>query len=208
VWEALDLFASASAVGADWRDTARQWGIDHRRDAAFANLSGGERQRLFIALALIAHPEIVFLDEMTTGLDPAARRVAWSLIKSVREQGATIVLVTHFMDEVERLCDRVAVFKRGRVLEVDSPNGLVARFARERTVRFSAASGDLGWLAEVPGVSSVERDGAEVAVRGEGAVLARVAAALVARGVEPPDLRVELATLEDAYMGLVEEAPA
>jgi ABC-2 type transport system ATP-binding protein len=204
VWEALDLFAASSPVQRDWREVAHEWGIYDRRGVAFASLSGGERQRLFIALALIANPEIVFLDEMTSGLDPAARRVAWSLMKSVREQGATIVLVTHFMDEVERLCDRVAVFKRGRLIELDSPSGLVGRHARGRTVRFSTDSGDLAWLSGLPGVDSVERDGSAVTVFGEGPVLARVAAGLVARGLEPEDLRVEIPTLEDAYIGLVE----
>jgi ABC-2 type transport system ATP-binding protein len=205
VWEALNLFAAASSVQADWRETARAWGIWERRDAAFANLSGGERQRLFIALALISNPEIVFLDEMTTGLDPAARRVAWSLIKDVREQGATIVLVTHFMDEVERLCDRVAVFRKGRVIDLDTPSGLVGRYARVRTVRFSTPSTDMAWLADVAGVHGVDREGGEIAVRGEGPVLARVAAALVAHGEEPDDLRVDLPTLDDAYITLVEE---
>ena len=205
VWEALDLFAAAAPQRHDWRDSARQWGIFDRRNAAFATLSGGERQRLFIALALISNPEIVFLDEMTTGLDPVARRVAWSLIKSVREQGATIVLITHFMDEVEALCDRVAVFRKGGVIELDSPKGLVGRHGRIRTVRFSADSADLAWLSDVPNVHSVERDGHEIAVRGEGAVLAQLGAALVGRGLAPADLRVEIPTLEDIYVELVQE---
>jgi ABC-2 type transport system ATP-binding protein len=209
VWEALDLFAAAAPVQQDWPDVARRWGIYERRNAAFANLSGGERQRLFIALALISNPEVVFLDEMTTGLDPVARRVAWSLIKEVREQGATIVLVTHFMDEVEHLCDRVAAFKKGRVLAMDSPATLVRQHGAERTVRFSADAGaDLTWLRDVPLVRAVERDGTQVAARGEGAVLAQVGAALVAHGIEPEDLRVELPTLEDVYMRLVSEAAA
>jgi ABC-2 type transport system ATP-binding protein len=123
----------------------------------------------------------------------------------VRDRGATIVLVTHFMDEVERLCDRVAVFKHGRLIDLDSPHGLVGRHARGRTVRFSTDSSDLAWLSDVAGVHSVQRDGGDVVVLGEGPVLARVAAALVARGMEPADLRVEIPTLEDAYIGLVEE---
>jgi ABC-2 type transport system ATP-binding protein len=108
------------------------------------------------------------------------------------------------MDEVERLCDRVAVFKRGRLIELDSPRGLVGRYARERTVRFSTDSSDLAWLSDLSCVRSVQREGADVAVLGDGPVLARVAAGLVARGLEPADLRVEIPTLEDAYMGLVE----
>jgi ABC-2 type transport system ATP-binding protein len=205
VWEALDLFATAAQRGTDWQDAARQWGIFDRRNSAFANLSGGERQRLFIALALISNPQLVFLDEMTTGLDPAARRVAWSLIQSVREQGATIVLVTHFMDEVEHLCDRVAIFKQGTVVTTDSPAGLIRRHGGGRTVRFSVGSEDLAWLSSVPQVRSVERAGSHVTVYGEGAVLAHVGAALVAHGLEPSDLRVDLPSLEDVYMTLVQD---
>src|SRR3990172_7295558 len=143
VWEALDLFATAAGNHRrDWRGAARQWGIYDRRNAAFANLSGGQRQRLFIALALIANPVLVFLDEMTTGLDPAARRVAWGLIRSVREQGATILLVTHFMDEGEHLCDRVSVFQQGKIVVTDSPSGLVRTHSGGRTVRFSTIERD------------------------------------------------------------------
>jgi ABC-2 type transport system ATP-binding protein len=205
VWEALDLFAAvATDHPHDWRQSARQWGIYEQRSSAFANLSGGQRQRLFIALALITSPALVFLDEMTTGLDPAARRVAWDLIRSVREQGATVVLVTHFMDEVEHLCDRIAVFRDGRILATDSPSGLVNQYGTTRTVRFSTTAADLAWLSSTPCVASVEREGDQVFVHGEGAVLAHVAAALVARGIAPPDLRVDIPILEDVYMRLVE----
>jgi ABC-2 type transport system ATP-binding protein len=204
VWEALDLFAAASGDHRrDWREAARQWGIYDRRNAAFANLSGGQRQRLFIALALITEPSLVFLDEMTTGLDPAARRVAWELIRSVREQGATIVLVTHFMDEAEHLCDRIAVFQRGKIAASDSPSGLIRQHGGSRTVRFSTSESDLDWLAAVPDVQSFERAGDQVIVHGEGAVLAHVGAALVAHEIAPPDLRVDMPTLEDVYMRLV-----
>jgi ABC-2 type transport system ATP-binding protein len=208
VWEALDLFVTASATSRPWQEVAEEWSIYHRRNSVFANLSGGERQRLFIALALITNPELVFLDEMTTGLDPAARRVAWSLIKSVRERGTTVVLVTHFMDEVEHLCDRVAVFRDGRVLTVDSPSGLVQQHGNERTVHFSTSDGDLSWLSGVTGVDAYERQGDAVTVRGRDAVLAHVAAALVARGQAPADLRVQMPTLEDVYMQFVELNPA
>jgi ABC-2 type transport system ATP-binding protein len=207
VWEALDLFAAASPARRDWRELAGEWGIDDRRDAAFANLSGGERQRLFIALALISNPEVVFLDEMTTGLDPAGRRVAWSLIEAVRARGATIVLVTHFMDEAENLCDRIAVFKHGQVAAIDSPTALVLRHAQTRTVTFSCDEPDLSWLSNVPGFTSIDRRDSHVVVRGSGPLLAHVAAALVARGIAPLDLRVDIPSLEDAYINLVEEAP-
>ena len=106
-----------------------QWGLGDKRNASFSSLSGGQRQRLFIALALVSWPEVVFLDEMTTGLDPAARRVAWDLIEQVRDRGTTVVLVTHFMDEAERLCDRVAVVDAGRIIAADTPRG-AGRHAR------------------------------------------------------------------------------
>ena len=204
VWEALDLFGVAAGnFRHDWRAAARQWGIYDRKDAAFADLSGGQRQRLFIALALITDPALVFLDEMTTGLDPAARRVAWELIRSARERGSTMVLVTHFMDEAEHLCDRIAMFVRGKIVVTDSPAGLIGRHGGDRTVRFSTTQPDLAWLSSVPDVRSFEREGDAVIVRGEGGVLAHVGAALVARGIAPPDLRVDLPTLEDVYMRLL-----
>jgi ABC-2 type transport system ATP-binding protein len=204
VWEALDLFASVAPEPLDWRVLIDQWGLAEKRRAGFSSLSGGQRQRLFIALALVNNPKVVFLDEMTAGLDPAARRVAWDLIRSVREQGATVVLVTHFMDEVEHLCDRIAVFRDGRILATDSPSGLVNQYGTTRTVRFSTTAADLAWLSSTPCVASVEREGDQVFVHGEGAVLAHVAAALVARGIAPPDLRVDIPILEDVYMRLVE----
>jgi ABC-2 type transport system ATP-binding protein len=207
VWEALDLFAATAPGGRGWRQSATDWGLYEKRTSAFANLSGGQRQRLFIALALIRNPQLVFLDEMTTGLDPIARREAWALVEAVRERGATIVLVTHFMEEAERLCDRVAVFKDGRVRAVDSPSGLVVRHATSRTVKFSCAERDLAWLRHVPGAVSVEHHGDQYSVLGSGAVLAHVGAALIEHGLEPADLRVDLPTLEDAYMSLT-GAPA
>lgn len=126
VWEALDLFAAVSPRSRDWRRLAEDWGLSEKRNTAFADLSGGQRQRLFVALALVNDPEIVFLDEMTTGLDPSARRAAWDLVREVRQRGTTVVLVTHFMDEAEELCDRIAVFKAGRIVAIDSPSALVA----------------------------------------------------------------------------------
>jgi ABC-2 type transport system ATP-binding protein len=121
VWEALDLFAALAPQAADWRRLVRDWGLEEKRDAFFHGLSGGQRQRLFVALALVNQPEVVFLDEMTTGLDPAARRVAWELIGAVRAQGTTVVLVTHFMEEAERLCDRLVVFDHGRIVAAGTP---------------------------------------------------------------------------------------
>jgi ABC-2 type transport system ATP-binding protein len=142
----------------------------------------------------------VFLDEMTTGLDPASRRVAWELIRRIREQGATVVLVTHFMDEAETLCDRLAVVDDGRVIAEGSPQGLIDRYGEGVRVRFSADGADLSWLAGVSGVREVLEDRGRYEVRGDGPLLANVAAALVGKGIAPLDLRAERATLEDVFL--------
>jgi ABC-2 type transport system ATP-binding protein len=203
VWEALDLFASLAARSEDWHQLLRDWGLEDRRDASFADLSGGQRQRLFVALALVNRPEVVFLDEMTTGLDPAGRRVAWELIGEIRERGATVVLVTHFMEEAERLCDRIAVLHRGRVVAAGTPAEITAAHGGGTRMRFAAYGHDVSWLDRVPHVEAVLRTGARVEVTGSGPVLPLVAAALVEHGIVPADLRVEQPTLEEAFLRLV-----
>ncbi len=203
VWEALRLFSRLSPGGPPWRTLLDQWGLASRRNAAFGDLSGGQRQRLFVALALVNDPRVVILDEMTTGLDPAARRVAWELVEAVRDRGTTVLLVTHFMDEASRLCDRVAVLTAGRVVALGTPTDLVTAHAGGSTVRFTAnGDGDLAYLGGLAGVTGVQRSRDQVAVTGHGPVLARVAHALVDHGVEPLDLRVEQPALEDAYLAL------
>jgi ABC-2 type transport system ATP-binding protein len=204
VWEALDLFSSLRRQGPDWHELLTEWGLGEKRDARFGSLSGGQQQRLFVALALVNRPRLVFLDEMTTGLDPASRRVAWDLIRRIREQGTTVVLVTHFMDEAEALCDRLVVIDRGRVAAEGTSSDLIERFGGGIRVRFSHP-GDLDWLDSVPFVERVEHDRDRYEVHGEGAVLAHVAAALVERGIAPADLRAERATLEDVFLRLTSE---
>jgi ABC-2 type transport system ATP-binding protein len=206
VWEALDLFASLTPGGADWRVLLEQWGLQEKRNASFAELSGGQRQRLFVALALIGARELVFLDELTQGLDPASRRVAWELIREVRERGCTVVLVTHYMDEAERLCDRLAVIDRGRVVASGTPRELIARSGAEVRVRFSTDRADISWLKGLVGVRELVQRGRDVEVRGEGALLGAVASALFEHGISPADLRVEQPTLEDAYVQLTTPA--
>jgi ABC-2 type transport system ATP-binding protein len=202
VWEALDLFASVVPEPLEWRILIDQWGLAEKRKASFASLSGGQRQRLFIALALVNNPEVVFLDEMTAGLDPAARRVAWDLIKAIRDRGTTVVLVTHFMDEAENLCDRVAIVDRGKIVASDTPQGLIARHTSEVRVIFTTDTADLAWLEKVPGVTTVTKKGPRVEVEGSGPVLALTAAALVEHGIVPADLRVEQPSLEDVFLKL------
>jgi ABC-2 type transport system ATP-binding protein len=208
VWEALDLFGSMAGRGPD-DELLERWGLADKRRTAFSDLPGGQRQRLFVALALIANPELVFLDEMTTGLDPSARRVAWDLIREIRARGTTVVPVTHFMDEAERLCDRLAVMVGGRVRAEGTPRGLVAEIAPEIRMVFSLEQRcDVTWLGELPSVRRVDRWGERVEVEGVDLLLAEVSAALMARGLTPRDTRVEQPTLEDVFLRLVGEVPA
>jgi ABC-2 type transport system ATP-binding protein len=202
VWEALDLFASVTPDALDWHTLLEQWGLADKRKSSFSSLSGGQRQRLFVALSLVNNPEVVFLDEMTTGLDPAARHVAWNLIRTIRDSGTTVVLVTHFMDEAEELCDRIAVVDRGKIVASDTPHGLIAEHASEVRVIFTTDRPDLSWLDNIPDVRRVIRRGPRVEVEGSGPVLALVAAALVEHGITPSDLRVEQPSLEDVFLKL------
>jgi ABC-2 type transport system ATP-binding protein len=204
VGEALRLFSTISHGTRPWEELLDEWGLADRRNAAFGDLSGGQKQRLFVALALISDPRVVVLDEMTTGLDPAARRVAWGLVSDVRERGTTVVLVTHFMDEAERLCDRLALMVGGRVVTSGTAAELVAAQRPEAVVRFTRPDGiDVGFLRGLRGVRSVTTSPTgPVQVTGSGPVLARVGHELVEHGIEPVDLRVELPTLEDAYLAL------
>jgi len=202
VWEALDLFSSISAGGRDWLEVMIEWGLAEKRSTPFGELSGGQQQRLFVALALVNDPELVFLDEMTTGLDPSARRVAWDLIRLIRDRGTTVVLVTHFMDEAETLCDRVAIIDDKRVIDLDTPERLILRHGAGVRVSFTTALDDVEWLRTIRGVSAVERRGPAVTVHGSGPVVTLVAAGLVERGEVPDDLRVEQPTLEDIFLML------
>jgi ABC-2 type transport system ATP-binding protein len=145
---------------------------------------------------------VVFLDEMTTGLDPAARRVAWDLIQQIRARGTTVVLVTHFMDEAEVLCDRLAIIDKGLVVAMDSPRDLITHYAEDLRVIFTTAAADVSWLNAIELVDKVERIGPCVTVYGKGAVLAYVAASLMEHGIAPPDLRVEQPSLEDVFLKL------
>jgi ABC-2 type transport system ATP-binding protein len=202
VWEALDLFAAFAPTRVDWRALMAAWGLETLAGRAYGNLSGGQRQRLLIALALVNEPKVVFLDEMTTGLDPAARRATWDLIREIRDRGCTIVLVTHFMEEAERLCDRLAIVDRGRIVATGSPQGLISAEPAGVHVLFSTNVKDLDFLSKVEHVDRVLRDGDRVEVEGGGPVLALVAAALVKHGIVPDDLRVERPTLEDVFLRL------
>ena len=202
VIECLELFAAFARHPVDPEQLLTRWRLQDQRTQAFDSLSGGQRQRLFIALAFVNSPELVFLDELTQGLDPQARRATWDLIREIRQGGTTVVLVTHFMDEAEHLCDRVAVVDRGRVIAIDTPQGLIDGLGLPSVVRFTAHETDLGWLERLDAVDSLTRLGGAVEIRGTGPVLALVAAELVAHGIVPLDLRVDRPTVEDAFLAL------
>lgn len=206
VAEAVRLFSSVGTAPVDVDGLLADWGLAGKRAAAFGNLSGGQRQRLFIALALVNRPRLVFLDEMTTGLDPEARQEAWRLIARLRDLGTTVVLVTHFLDEAERLCDRLVVIQDGVVIATGTPAELVARHGGGVTATFTLpddARIDDDSFARLPGVAAVGRRGRATEVRGDGPSLAHLGHLLVDRGAVPADLRVHQPTLEDAYLRLV-----
>jgi ABC-2 type transport system ATP-binding protein len=200
VAESIELFAAFARSPVDCDQLLTRWRLQDQRDQAFDTLSGGQRQRLFIALAFVNSPELVFLDELTQGLDPQARRATWDLIQEIRQDGTTVVLVTHFMDEAEHLCDRVAVVDGGSVIAVDTPQGLVDGLGLNSVVRFTTPEPDLSWLDRLDVVDSLTRENDAVEIRGTGPVLALVAHELVAHGIVPLDLRVERPTVEDAFL--------
>lgn len=203
VWETLDLFASFYSHTVPWEPLLEQWGLADKRKSSFGQLSGGQKQRLFIALALLNDPELVFLDELTTGLDPQARRSTWDLVRDIRDQGKTVVLITHFMDEVEALADRVAIIDHGRILALDTPQNLIDNLGAGQQVTFSVQNGfDPGVLETVDGVTAVSRQGSQIRVQGSGALLAHVAASLAQYNIAPTDLQLKQASLEDVFIAL------
>jgi ABC-2 type transport system ATP-binding protein len=203
VREALRLYSSFYADPADWRRLLADWGLEDKANTPFAKLSGGQKQRLFIALALIGNPDIAVLDELTTGLDPQARRDTWGLVEDIRAKGVTVVLVTHFMEEAERLCDRIAVIDRGRVVALDTPAGLVSTVAAEQRIRFrpSVPVPD-GLLTDLPEVTSVRQVGPQLHVTGTGDLLQAVTSVLARHRIVAAELRVEQASLDDAFVAL------
>jgi ABC-2 type transport system ATP-binding protein len=203
VREALDLFSSFYAAPASVDGLIDDLGLAEKRNTPFKKLSGGQKQRLSVALALVGNPEIAVLDELTTGLDPQARRDTWSLIEQVRDRGVTIVLVTHFMEEAERLCDRLAVIDAGRVVALDTPAGLVARVTDEQRIRFRPSSPlDDELLSSLPEVTKVRRTGPVIEVTGSGNVLHAVTSVLARQQIVAHELRVDQASLDDAFVEL------
>lgn len=203
VGEALALYGSFYRRPADGSRLLEMLGLADKRGSQYRTLSGGQKQRLAVALALVGSPEVVVLDELTTGLDPQARRDTWDLVERVRDGGVTVVLVTHFMDEAERLCDRLAVIDGGRVTALDTPAGLIARVPAPQRVRFRPSSPvDEPSLTALPEVHHVRQHGEQVVVTGTGDLLQVVTSVLARQQVVAHDLRLEHASLDDAFVTL------
>ncbi len=203
VAEAISLYASFYRSPADGGALLEILGLSGQRNRRYRKLSGGQKQRLSIALALIGRPRIAILDELTTGLDPQARRDTWSLVRDIRASGVTILLVTHFMEEAERLCDRTMLLTAGRVAAIDSPASLIASIGVEQRMRFhpSAEIAD-ELLTALPEVATVSREGGEMTVTGTGDVVGAVTFALARAGIAAARLDVQRASLEDAFVAL------
>ena len=203
VWEAVDLWRSLYPRVVDTDALLARLGLEAKRDAWFMTLSGGQKQRLFIALALIHEPEVVFLDELTTGLDPQARRAIWSLVTGIRDRGTTVFLTTHLMEEAERLCDRVAIIEHGRIIELGTPDELVQKHCPERTVVFT--SDDANVADRLQGLGAVERvqGSATYTIRGAGDDFVTDVINIIAReGIRVRGFRTEIPTLEDVFLKL------
>jgi ABC-2 type transport system ATP-binding protein len=205
VWEAVDLWASLyRKKSIDGEHLLEQLGLADKRGAWFMNLSGGQKQRLFIALALINDPEVVFLDELTTGLDPQSRRAIWDLVRGIRDRGKTVFLTTHLMEEAERLCDRVAIIEHGRIIDIDKPESLVDRHCPERTVVLATDDP----IAEerfrsIPGVETVICTNMRFTIRGRGDdMVTEVIHCLSENRIRVKDFRTILPNLEDVYLKL------
>ncbi len=205
VWEAVDLWASLYRKKAiDGENLLKQLGLADKRNAWFMNLSGGQKQRLFIALALINDPEVVFLDELTTGLDPQSRRTIWDLVRGIRERGKTVFLTTHLMEEAERLCDRVAIIEHGRIIDIDRPDKLVDRHCPERTVVLTTndPAAEERFRA-IPGVEAVNRTDFRFTIRGRGDdLVTEVIHCLSENRIRVTDFRTILPNLEDVFLKL------
>ena len=204
VWEAVDLWASLYRKTVDGERLLDQLGLAEKRDAWFMTLSGGQKQRLFIALALINDPEVVFLDELTTGLDPQARRAIWELVRGIRDRGKTVFLTTHLMEEAERLCDRVAIIEHGRIVDVDEPARLVDRHCPERTVVLVTTDPAAAErLRTIPRVDSVLQQDSRITVLGRGDdLVAEVISCLSDHRIRVTDFRTVIPNLEDVFLKL------
>ncbi len=208
VREAVRLWASLYRAPLDGDRLLEQLGLSDKRSSWFMTLSGGQKQRLFIALALINDPELVFLDELTTGLDPQARRAIWDLVRGIRERGKTVFLTTHLMEEAERLCDRVAIIDHGRIIDIGAPDALVRRHCPERTVIVASEDPTAAErFRAIPSVESVSGLGVHLTIRGRGDdFVTEIIHCLAEHRIRVIDFRTELPTLEDVFLRLTGHA--
>lgn len=202
VWEAFDMFSQFYEQCVDAQELLESVQLSEKRDAYFSQLSGGQKQRLFVALALINDPQLVFLDELTTGLDPHARRSMWDMIAGLRERGKTVVLSTHYMEEAEFLCDRVAIFHKGELLTLDSVNALIDELNEDKRVEITLGESiDSMKLKELETVTELTQKGVELVVRGSSSrLVVDLVETLVTMGAEIRNLRVKEANLEDVFL--------
>ncbi|WP_427894662.1 ABC transporter ATP-binding protein [Kribbella sp. GL6] len=203
VREALELYGALYPEPADWRSLVERLGLSGQVDSRFGVLSGGQKQRLFIALALIGNPRVVVLDELTTGLDPRARRDTWEVVEDIRARGVTVLLVTHFMEEAQRLCDRIALIDKGRITALDTPQGLISSTAGSTIISFtpSEALSDED-LATLPALASVEQNDGRLTLTGSDDTVNALLSVLARKRITAHQLRVTDATLDDAFLDL------
>ena len=206
VWEAVDLYASFYRRSIDKKTLLEQLGLAEHRNRHFARLSGGQKQRLFIALALINDPEIVFFDELTTGLDPQARHATWDLVRDIRSRGKTVFLTTHFMEEAERLCHRVAIVDHGGIAALDTPENLIKSIDAENKITFTVKMEENflpETLKDIGGVTGVDSGNGHWVVYGKGDdVIKRLVGFLTDSGIGFSDLNVKKPNLEDVFLSL------
>ena len=207
VWEALDLYSSFYPKSADWNELLTQLGLEEKRNAPFAKLSGGQKQRLFIALALLPDPQLVFLDELTTGLDPQARHAIWDLVRAVRAKGKTVLLTTHFMEEAERLCDRIAILDHGQIVALDTPAALIRGLGVEERVVFNLdRTLPASFENALSSAVQIEIQGERVVIHAQNGrkvpLVSEVVGLMSARGITFRDLRTEQPDLEDVFLNL------
>ena len=207
VWEALDLYASFYPNATNWKEVLVQLGLEEKSNTPFSKLSGGQKQRLFIALALLPDPHLVFLDELTTGLDPQARHAIWNLVRDIRGRGKTVILSTHFMEEAEKLCDRIAILDHGKIVALDTPVNLIRGLGAEERIVFSV-DGKLpvDFEKDLSGAVRLEFQGERVVICGKNGrkvpLVSEVVNLLGSRGVQFHDLRTEQSNLEDVFLRL------
>jgi ABC-2 type transport system ATP-binding protein len=203
VSEIVEAFASLYPDPLDIMTLLNRLGLDDKADTQYRRLSGGQQQRVSIAVALVGQPRAVILDELTTGLDPQARREAWGLVEELRESGVTVLLVTHFMEEAERLADRLALIDRGHLVALDTPQGLIDSVGLEQRIRFTTSDAvEDDWLARLPEVTSVARSNGEIVITGSDKMLFSVVSLLDRHEIVPIRFQVEQTTLDDAFVAI------